>query len=244
MKTGSKRGFTLIEVMVATGIMLVMVLMLGSLFRQATSSWDSGYVRAEGGMVVRGVLGAISRDLYSAVDGRRYEKSWSDPIKAEGSTLEFYCLKPCTLKRASGSDLELAKGDIFHVVYNIGSTVTRKETSMRSNASTSTTLYDQAASGIGGSSEFKAEFKVYANDGAAVSSRPYETKSGTAFVDGDTKNGAYEWAVGGDGIASVRVRLTLTRSGTYSGVTVVSLGPDGYQNGDSESKEEDDIVVR
>ena len=42
--SASRRGaFTLIEVMVATAVMLIMVVMIGALFRQASSSWDSGY---------------------------------------------------------------------------------------------------------------------------------------------------------------------------------------------------------
>ena len=52
--TGRRRraaaAFTLIELMVATGILAILVLMVGGLFSQASSVWDAGYVRAEGGM--------------------------------------------------------------------------------------------------------------------------------------------------------------------------------------------------
>ena len=53
-------GFTLIEVMVATTILLLMTVMMGALFRQASSAWDAGNAQAEGGMIVRGVVGAIT----------------------------------------------------------------------------------------------------------------------------------------------------------------------------------------
>ena len=82
-------GFSLIEVMVATGVLLVVVLMVGAVFRQASSSWDGGYARAEGGMIVRGVLGAIQRDLSQAVDGRRFLEDWDVPVKVSGGEVQF-----------------------------------------------------------------------------------------------------------------------------------------------------------
>ena len=89
-------GFSLIEVMVATSIVLILVVLVGSVFRQASSAWDSGYARAEGGMVVRGVLGAIQRELSRAVDGRHFPGAWplayrDDPVYVSdnGKTLAF-----------------------------------------------------------------------------------------------------------------------------------------------------------
>ena len=45
-------------------------------------------------------------------------------------------------------------------------------------------------------------------------------------------------------IPSVKVRLKLTRTGAFSGLTVVSYGPDGLPNGDSDSEDADDIIVK
>ena len=103
-------AFTLIEVLVATAIMAIIVLMLGGVFNQAASSWDSGYARAEEGMAVRAVIGSLTRDLATAVDGRRY--GLDKPISTTGG-LTFY--------RLTGDD----DGGVEKVTYSGGSTVSR-----------------------------------------------------------------------------------------------------------------------
>ena len=87
-----RTGFTLIEVLVATAVMAIMVVMIGGLFQQASSSWDAGYVRAEGGMAVRAVVGALTRDAATAVDGRRF--GLSAPVEVTGSQITMYRLAP------------------------------------------------------------------------------------------------------------------------------------------------------
>ena len=104
------KGFTLIEVMVATAVMAIMVVMIGGLFQQASSSWDAGYIRAEGGMAVRAVVGALTRDAATAIDGRRF--GLSAPVEASGSTITMYRLAP----GAVGGN-----PDIVRVVYTGGS---------------------------------------------------------------------------------------------------------------------------
>lgn len=109
-----KEGFTLIEVLVATAVMAIMIVMLGGVFQQASSSWDSGYVRAEGGMAVRAVAGALTRDLATAVDGRRY--GMSTPLSLSpgenGTGLTFWRLRDGA---KDGNDVEKvtydSKGD-------------------------------------------------------------------------------------------------------------------------------------
>lgn len=74
-KTGphaAKAGFSLIEVMVATALLVMVVGMIGFVFRQSSMSWDSGIRRAEGSTQVRAVVGAIERDLRLAVDAREF----------------------------------------------------------------------------------------------------------------------------------------------------------------------------
>ena len=102
-----RRGaaFTLIELMVATGILTILVLMVGGLFSQASSVWDAGYVRAEGGMVARAIVGTIQRDLQMAVDGRAFDGlGFSSPVKSSGSgSIEMVTLSPVErAKRAKG----------------------------------------------------------------------------------------------------------------------------------------------
>ena len=45
-------------------------------------------------------------------------------------------------------------------------------------------------------------------------------------------------------IPYVKVRCKLERSGSFSGLTVRSLGRDGVENGSADDKSQDDIIVR
>ena len=70
---GERRSaFSLIEVLVATALLVMVVGMIGFVFRQSSMSWDSGIQRAEGISQVRAVMGAIERDLRLAVDAREF----------------------------------------------------------------------------------------------------------------------------------------------------------------------------
>lgn len=68
----NRKGFSLIEVLVATALLVMVVGMIGFVFRQSSMSWDSGIRRAEGTTQIRAVIGAIERDLRSAVDAREF----------------------------------------------------------------------------------------------------------------------------------------------------------------------------
>ncbi len=67
-----RQGFSLIEVLVATALLVMVVGMIGFVFRQSSMSWDSGIRRAEGISQVRAVVGAVERDLRLAVDAREF----------------------------------------------------------------------------------------------------------------------------------------------------------------------------
>jgi len=60
-------GFSLIEIMVATVILIVIVLITSAIFHQSNVAWDGGMRKAEGGMMARAVLGLIARELSQAV---------------------------------------------------------------------------------------------------------------------------------------------------------------------------------
>ena len=99
----SSGGFSLVEVMVATLILFLLIMMTGAVFRTSASAWDAGYAKSEGGSAVRTVVGAIQRELSMAVDGRMfgdiYDKNgnqtqygvWkeNDPVKVRSSSIEF-----------------------------------------------------------------------------------------------------------------------------------------------------------
>ena len=223
-----RSGFTLIEVLVATAVMAIMVVMIGGLFQQASSSWDAGYIRAEGGMAVRAVVGALTRDAATAVDGRRF--GLSAPVEVDGSTITMYRLAPGSV----GSNRDIVK-----VVYRGGSTVTRTV------GSSSSTLYSGGQGSNGAKFTFSAgpdaSGEQYSAEDPRKSSRPYErkyydstgTKQNSDFPD------EVAWTV-----PYVKVRCELTRSGTFSGLTVRSVGRDGVENGTNGETSRDDIIVR
>ena len=223
-------GFSLIEVMVATAVLLVVVLMVGAVFRQASSSWDSGYARAEGGMIVRGVLGSIQRELSQAVDGRQFEPAWTHdgvPVYVSGGTLEF--VRP-------HFDQETKEERYLLVTYTAGSgSVKRSSKKLKWNApsrewpqgSWSTEeagdkpadVYNQS-----GNAAFTADFQFDADEvpdpGVGLDEQ------------GRPKKGVF-WTV-----PTVSLRVELHRTGAFSGLTVLSYGRDGKKGTD------DDIEVR
>jgi hypothetical protein len=109
-KFNLKTGFSLIEVMVATTILMIIIIMVGNIFRHASSAWDTGYSSSEGIAGVRSVLGIFQRELADAIDGRKFEK-WSLPINVTGTTVEFYrYVDPRNYSSKNGdSELEIQK---------------------------------------------------------------------------------------------------------------------------------------
>lgn len=67
---GNRNGFSMIEVLVASAILVVIVMMLAMLFQQTSLSWRTGVKRADAYMQVRSGIGAIQRDASAAVDAR------------------------------------------------------------------------------------------------------------------------------------------------------------------------------
>lgn len=78
-------GFSLIEVLVASTILIVIVMMVMMVFQQSIGTWSSGSRRADSQMVVRTIIGSIQRDLANAVPGY-------DGDNFSGNTLIFHAL--------------------------------------------------------------------------------------------------------------------------------------------------------
>ena len=137
-----RAAFSLIEVLVATALLVMVVGMIGFVFRQSSMSWDSGIQRAEGISQVRAVMGSIERDLRMAVDAREFgiQNNFS------GSSLEFIAL----------SDPEAGSDDRVptKITYSNGSTVKRTAQRLKCNngkwstsgASETSTLLKNASS--------------------------------------------------------------------------------------------------
>lgn len=85
----SELGFTLIELLVAMAILMVIVLMMASLFKQSTLAWESGTRQAEVGLEARAVIAMIQHELSQAVADSTLSK---EPFIASGNTLSFYTL--------------------------------------------------------------------------------------------------------------------------------------------------------
>lgn len=129
-----KRGFSLIEVLVAMTILSVIVLIVAGVFQQTGLAWSMGLRRADAQSMVRAVAGAVARDLSMMVDPTNFIMGTEsddipdgDLLKSGGykvgGSLDFYILKP--------TDDILSKHDVARelarVTYSGGAKVERKE---------------------------------------------------------------------------------------------------------------------
>ncbi len=100
MKIGKgSGGFSLIEILVATTILLVIVILASLVFQQTTGAYDTGERKVSANVALRNIVGAISRDLALAVDSEEYglpQNNWgASSIKfaaltgSPGKTLQF-----------------------------------------------------------------------------------------------------------------------------------------------------------
>lgn len=67
MHNTAKRGFTLIEVLVAMSILMLIVLMMSTLFHQSSMAWNNGMRQAEMSIQARAAMSMIRKDLSQAV---------------------------------------------------------------------------------------------------------------------------------------------------------------------------------
>jgi len=70
-------GFTLLEVLVAMGILMMIVLMMSTLFHQSNMAWQNGMRQAEMSIQARSALSLMRRDLAQAVKDDRFECNFS-----------------------------------------------------------------------------------------------------------------------------------------------------------------------
>ena len=233
----SSAGFSLIEVMVATLIMLIIVMMVGELFRQSSSAWDTGYARAEGGMVVRTVVGSIQREFSTAIDGRAFGifSASEGPVKVSNSEISFVCMKDAP--RDSGG----VTGREPTLVTYTWAGQKMKRVAVRLKRQGGTWGLDSAS---------QDESTIYSGGGpsATYTANFIFTKKAYSTVDNNAVNenfdGLRSAEVGTDledafwTIPRVSIAVELTRTSALSGLEVRSLGPDGIDGSD------DDIIVR
>jgi len=102
----SAAGFSMVEVLVASTILVVIVMMLGMLFQQTSLAWRTGTRRAESFMQVRSGVGAIQRDAAAAVDARFLPSQYvTEKQNFSGGSLLFYTLTGGVELRSAGTPL-------------------------------------------------------------------------------------------------------------------------------------------
>ena len=133
-------GFSLIEVMIATLILMILVMMTGAVFRTGASAWDAGYAKAEGSAIVRTIVGSIQRELSLAIDGRffgtftnddntevYYGEGWDykvTPINLGPTLIDFIYYRENLSKRSDSMGEPAPVRVQYHIT---GSTLQRKE---------------------------------------------------------------------------------------------------------------------
>lgn len=95
----SRSGFSMIEVLVASTIMIMIVMMLGMLFQQSSQAWRTGKQRADTYQQVRALFGSIQRDASAAIDQSSLPQclfSGASPVFSDSQnfngSLAFYTL--------------------------------------------------------------------------------------------------------------------------------------------------------
>lgn len=68
-----KSGFSLIEILIATTILLVIVVMASMVFQQTSGAFESGDRKIKSQVALRNVVGMITRDLGQMVDSAEYD---------------------------------------------------------------------------------------------------------------------------------------------------------------------------
>jgi len=83
-----RRGFTLLEVLVAMSILIVIALMMSTLFGQSRTAWERGTRKTELAMEARAALNLISREIAQAVA----DETLDDGSMGSGTMISFYSM--------------------------------------------------------------------------------------------------------------------------------------------------------
>ena len=81
-----KAAFSLIEVLIATSILLVIVVLVSMVFQQQSGAFQAGTDRVKGQSAIRNLVAVLSRDLSMAVDAQDYGVSGCNNFSGNGLT--------------------------------------------------------------------------------------------------------------------------------------------------------------
>ncbi len=200
-KDTPRRGFSLIEVLVATTLLILIVITVGTVFRQSSLSWDSGQQRADGSMLVRSVIGALERDLRAAVDGRSFPGVDGDlaasAMAISPSSAKFIAL----ITSEDGKNREPTLIELTG-----GNTVTRRATTL---AYESDGLWRKLTTG-----DTSTLLSYEPAD-------PYKTALSFAWKPAESPNDLPLW---------VTIEVELVNDENFSGIASRSMGRDGKPN--------------
>ena len=107
--TGRGRGgFSLIEILIATTILLVIVVLASLVFQQTTGAYQTGERKVNAQVALRNIIGSMTRDLALAVDAADYPGVQSE-CRFTGGSMTFIALTGKPGIDAAGNDNEKSK---------------------------------------------------------------------------------------------------------------------------------------
>ena len=233
-------GFSLIEVLIATAVLLVITLMISNIFDKATAIWDNGYASADGNMAMRTVVGMLKKDLSAAVDGRLFgigqgfggdNAIVSGPF---GSSLKFVM---------EGERNQYSSKTLYLVEYQFVNPVTRTITPIYYNIDVTPHVWDLLTA----DTQETVIFESYQSSVASQRFRPgfSVTMRGRNLPasNSNSRDGAIlrdPSSLWGD--SAYVLTLTIKTKQSFGGVQVLSYGPNGVKDYDPDKS--DDIEVR
>ena len=111
-----KDGFSLVEILIATSILLVIVVMVSMVFQQQSAAFQSGETRVKGQAAVRNAMGMVMRDLALAVDSTNYPSLPANSFA--GSSLSFL---------ATTGDTAADGATIQHITYTESAGIVKRK---------------------------------------------------------------------------------------------------------------------
>ncbi len=119
-----KQGFSLVEVLVATTILLVIMVLVSMVFQQQSGAFQAGRDRISGQSSLRNVMGIIERDLTLAVDSSEYPGLPDNVFQKE--EMGFVTTAGIPNKSYTGEDLT-AGTSLQYVTYEIDGNFLKRE---------------------------------------------------------------------------------------------------------------------
>jgi len=103
-KKKDSAAFTLLELLVAMGILVIIVLIVARIFAQASATWSTGVRLSEVNMTGRAVVDFVAQDLSQAVMSTNLGYTFS-PISGSAGSASFYIIGDATNSTRAGTNV-------------------------------------------------------------------------------------------------------------------------------------------